>query len=176
LSVLLGVGAIASAIVVSLGVHFVGLPDQGRANGADSGAASTSSAMAGATGQASTGAPAAAATNVKLTVRVTPPNATVYLDGAVLGSGTFEGRVVRSDTPKHIRIEAPHYAPKEETITLDGDTMLSFALERDSGAAAAPGPPRPRPTGAAPEPTAKPAETATPGQKPKRAIDTENPY
>lgn len=125
--------------------------------------------------------------SVKLVVRVTPSDAKILLDGVLLSAGTFEGKVVKVEGAKRIRVEAPGYLSKEETITLSGDVMMSISLERDAKAkdkepqAAAPaGGPRPqRPSDPAP-PAATPAPPSqtplAPGQKPKRTIDSDSPY
>jgi hypothetical protein len=129
---------------------------------------------------------------VKLTVHVTPANAKIYLDDALLSAGHFEGKLVKSDTARRLRVEAAHYLSKEETVTLTGDVMLSFSLEREAPGVA-PGTqyvPRggthptaaPEPqvaTVAAPPPVPVPVPAPAPAptnQKPKRAIDSDSPY
>ena len=137
---------------------------------------------------------------VKLTVHVSPASAKIYLDDALLSAGPFEGKVVKSDKERHLRVEAAHYLSKEETVTLGADVMLSFALEKEAAGAApaAPYVPRggprpsspeaptpvvaaPTPAAVAPAPAPLPAPATTPvpppnGQKPKRAIDSDSPY
>jgi serine/threonine-protein kinase len=76
------------------------------------------------------GAPLAEQGSVKLTVRVTPASAKVYLDGALLSAGAFEGQVARSERVRIIRIEAPHHVSRQETIRLTAETVLSFVLEK----------------------------------------------
>ncbi len=126
--------------------------------------------------------------SIKLVIRVTPNDAKILLDGVLLSAGSFEGKVVKVDGPKRIRVEATGYLPKEETIALSGDVMMSISLERDAKAkdkepqAAAPavGPRPQRPSDPVTPPAATPAPPPqaplAPGQKPKRTIDSDSPY
>ncbi|MFT3771379.1 MAG: serine/threonine-protein kinase [Minicystis sp.] len=193
--VLVAVGGLAAVGVIVLGVRFLApapQPVQVVTVTATSDAApparETAAAPATAPGQDS----------VKLTVRVTPGNAKVYLDDALLGAGPFEGKVVKGDRPRKLRAEAPHHTAKEETVTLTGDVIVSFSLEKEAaapapqpaGAAAArPRPasepqaaaPPPQPAAPPPQPTAAPQPTPAPtpahsGQRPKRTIDADSPY
>lgn len=100
-------------------------------------------------------APSSKAETVSLKVRATPAEAKIYLDGALLGTGSFEGSVPRSTEPRVLRIEADGYQSKEEKLALASDLMTSFALEKlespkpaaSSSATTKPIGPRPRPTG-----------------------------
>jgi serine/threonine-protein kinase len=190
--VLIGIGAVAAVAVIVLGVRFLapGAPPPQPV------AASTGEATAAAREVAApaTVAPAPGQDAVKLTVRVTPANAKIYLDDVLLSAGGFEGKVVKSDKVRKVRAEAAHFAMKEETVTLGGDVMLSFSLEKEAPGATPVGPgPRSRPAAAAaleppaaappaaapapvPAPAATPAPAPTAGQKPKRAIDSDSPY
>ncbi len=126
--------------------------------------------------------------SVKLVIRVTPGDAKILLDGVLLSAGSFEGKVVKVDGAKRVRVEAPGYLAKEETIALSGDVMMSISLERDAKAkdkepqAAAPavGPRPQRPSDPVTPPAATPAPPPqaplAPGQKPKRTIDSDSPY
>jgi serine/threonine-protein kinase len=141
--------------------------------------------------------PAPGQDTVKLTIHVSPPDAKIYLDDALLSAGAFEGKVVRTEQARSVRAEAPHYVSKAETVTLTGDVMLSFSLEKEAAGAAAAPPPAYVPRGGArpaqapeppravapaqlppPQPAAAPAPAPTPTGpvKPKRAIDSDSPY
>jgi hypothetical protein len=181
---LIAIAACAMAVVVVVGVRFLAPTAAAPAVQPDT---SSRSAPASSQGAAAPTViqvvqpPPATADTVKLTIKVSPPNARIFLDDALLSAGPFEGKVVRTDQPKRVRVEAPHHVTKEETISLTGDAMMSFALERE-----APGAPPAPLTHGKPPPTAEPVATQPPtppppaplppGQKPKRAIDQENPY
>jgi serine/threonine-protein kinase len=125
----------------------------------------------------------AAQGSVKLTVRVTPASAKVYLDGALLSAGAFEGQVARSERVRKIRIEAPHYASREEAIRLTAETVLSFVLEKrpEGPAHVAPAPASgvktetPVERGKSAEPAA-PAPKAPAAAPRVRTIDRDSPY
>jgi serine/threonine-protein kinase len=135
-------------------------------------------------------APAPGQEAVKLTIRVHPSNAKIFLDDVLLSAGPFEGKVLKSDKVRRIRAEAAHYVAKEESVSLSSDVMLGFALEREVPGAPPPPvhvgrgrPVAPEPTSqaaspptAAPAPAPAPTPTTAPGQKPKRVIDSESPY
>ena len=101
---------------------------------------------------------------MSLKVRVTPPEAKIFLDGILLGAGSFDGRVVHSESERVLRVEAEGFQTKEEKLSLSSDLMTSLALEKLEPVAPAgpgsgsfkPGVPRTRHTG--------------------RAIDSESPY
>ncbi|APR74772.1 serine/threonine protein kinase [Minicystis rosea] len=188
--VLIAVGVVAAIGVVVLGVRFLAPkpPSQVATS------ATVESAPRAPETAVATAAPDDA---VKLTVRVTPSNAKIYLDGALLSAGPFEGKVVRSDKPRKLRAEAKSHTAREETVTLTGDVMVSLSLDKDTGAATPPPPPPPpgarapatpppaaaTPTPPAPvaappppQPTAAPAAPAHSGARPKRTIDSDSPY
>ncbi len=156
-------------------------------------AAATAPLVAGESQSAAGSTPPPAATSlgeVVLTVRVTPAKAKLFLDGAPLATGSYEGKLRKDGAKHYLRAEAPGFVTQDETITAAGDVLLSLSLEKDSGApavAANPGAaPLPR---AATDKPAPPPITADPvvppppstpglgpGQKPKRAIDSDSPY
>ena len=126
--------------------------------------------VAAATSTAAPAAPSAAPRDptpdaITLTVRPRPAEARVYLDGVLLSTGPFEGKVLRSDKPRIIRVEAEHYLPKQDEIALTGDIVLSFDLEKDDRAPAA----------TAVTPSADRGRRGRPG-RPKRDIDSNSPY
>jgi serine/threonine-protein kinase len=104
--------------------------------------------------------------SVTLKVRVSPDDAKIYLDGVLLGTGSYDGKVERSDGVRVLRIEAEGHQTKEERLALTSDLMTSFALEKlddktATSASATPG--TFRPTGPRPRPTG-------------RGIDSDSPY
>jgi serine/threonine-protein kinase len=193
--VLIGVGAVAAVAVIVLGVRFLAPGAPPPAPVAAGAGEATAVAAPREVPTPAAVAPAAGQDAVKLTVRVSPANAKVYLDDVLLSAGAFEGKVVKSDKVRRVRAEAAHYGSKEETVTLGGDVILAFALEKEAetrapvgpgpgprGRPAAPEPLAAAPPAAAPAPAPVPAPAATPaaaptaGQKPKRAIDSDSPY
>jgi serine/threonine-protein kinase len=116
------------------------------------------------------------AASVSIRVRVSPPEATILLDGERLGRGSYEGEVQRSEAPRVLRVEAEGYEPKEEKVRLTSNLMMSISLQEIPAAApsAATTPPaapvRPLPP-AAPQRPLPPPRTQGP-----RGIDAESPY
>lgn len=179
------VAAAAAAVAVFAGFRLLTPPASPQ--GAPTASALASSAPTPARETAgATAEPAPGQDAVKVTIRVSPPDAKIYLDGVLLSAGAFEGKLVKSAAPRKLRAEAPRHVAKEETVTLASDVMVSFALEKEAGKDAPPpapaGPARPKATAAAeaqPPPAPAPAQTQTPlapGQKPKRKIDSDSPY
>ncbi len=151
------VAAVAGAALVLTLVRLPGPGVDGPGASAAPGEAATSAAPSGAS------AAGPASESISLKVRVSPAEAKIFLDGVLLGAGSFEGRLPRSDKERVLRFEADGYESKEETLAPTADLITSLALERAEAApppsATAPprtGLPRPRPTG--------------------RAIDPESPY
>ncbi len=164
---LIGVAAVAAIAVLGLGVRFL-VP--GGAPPASPGAAPAPSTQAAAPREtAPVPPPAPGQDAVKLTVHVSPPDAKIFLDDALLSAGAFEGKVIKNERPRRLRVEAPHHVSHEETVTLTGDVMLSFALDKEApGAAAPPAVYAPRGGGrpvAAPEPA--PAPRPSPPRLPR---------
>jgi serine/threonine-protein kinase len=193
--VLAAIAGAAALGVIGLGVRFLAPAAQPPQIVT---ATATSDAVSPGRGAAPTVTPAAGQEAVKLTVRVSPASAKVYLDDVLLSAGGFEGKLVKSDQPRKLRAEAAHYASKEEAVTLTGDVIVAFALEKEAAAPATPPPaspgpgPRARPGAeppAAPTPPPAPPPAATPppappvtpttapsGKRPARAIDSANPF
>jgi serine/threonine-protein kinase len=189
------VAVIAVAVAAALGVLVVGVRFLG--SSAPPPAPARPAEQAAAPPVVTALPPAPGQDAIKLIVRVTPASAKIFLDDALLSAGSFEGKVVKSDKPRKIRVESEHYLSKSETVELQGDVMLSLALEKDSGAAPATPPPvsptwRGRPAAAAPAPEPAAAPPPTPAAAPpppaaaapaptqtgktKRAIDTSSPF
>ena len=123
-------------------VAFIVRPRDTRSGAAASGSAS---ATAGAAGVASTAAGAAgiasdaprAPRGTKLTVRTTPPGATVFLDGEAVtlaADGTLERPA--GETHK-LRVEAAGFAPDERTLTFDSERIVDVRLARGNKGTAA---------------------------------------
>jgi serine/threonine-protein kinase len=130
------------------------------------------SAAAAGTSHADATQASSEADSVTLKVKVTPPDAKIYLDGVLLGAGSFDGKVRRGGEGRVLRIEADGYAPQEEKVALTADLMTSFALlkaEAETPAVSASA--AVRPTG--PGPGGRPFPTARPTGRP---IDSESPY
>ncbi|WP_437610414.1 serine/threonine-protein kinase [Sorangium sp. So ce834] len=115
---------------------------------------------------------------VRLVVRVSPAEARLFLDGAPLSRGDYQGQLVKDGREHVVRAEAPGFLAQEETITAKSDLVVKLALERDPGA------PRGKPAPIARStPAIAPAPAATPppapprgGERPGRGIDLESPY
>ncbi|AUX28538.1 MULTISPECIES: serine/threonine-protein kinase [Sorangium] len=115
---------------------------------------------------------------VRLVVRVSPAEARLFLDGAPLSRGDYQGQLVKDGREHVVRAEAPGFLSQEEKITAKSDLVVKLALERDPGA------PRGKPAPIARStPAIAPAPAATPppapprgGERPGRGIDLESPY
>ncbi|MEZ4297110.1 MAG: protein kinase [Polyangiaceae bacterium] len=137
---------------------------------------------------------------VALAVEVTPAEARVLLDDAVLSTGNYEGKLPRDGRVYKLRVEAPGYTSRVELVTPTKDVKLSIALEKDrtdtapppdsTASAAADSPSEKKPAYGRPWPTAPATTSAAPiaekpaddgmkrqsAPKPSRTLDTENPY
>ncbi|WP_437968301.1 serine/threonine-protein kinase [Sorangium sp. So ce260] len=134
-----------------------------------------------------TAPPAAAAPSpqqeeVRLVVRVSPAEARLFLDGAPLSSGGYEGQLAKDGRVRVVRAEAPGFLAQEEKITAKSDLVVKLALERDPIALQGRSAPIARSTPASTA-TAAAAPTAAPppapprrDEKPGRGIDLESPY
>src|SRR4029079_17676 len=130
---------------------------------------------------------------VKIEIRVSPSNATLWIDEAELGGNPFGGNYRKDSDVHHVRASAPGHVTKIVAITFDSNTKLDLSLERLQ-----PTPDRPtRPTQVRPStPTLPPVEVARPpdpqraqaprpapqpdidpagGNKPLRTIDPKQP-
>ncbi|HTJ85210.1 MAG TPA: serine/threonine-protein kinase [Polyangiaceae bacterium] len=167
-SALLAAAAGLTLAVVLGGVLVVKLVKSSDRTAASGHAAASDAAAASAAPTASSDAEAA---SVTLKVRTSVPDAKIYLDDVLLGAGSFDGKVPRSDARHVLRVEAEGHEPKEETISLGSDLMTSFALEKvdaSASSAAASAKPLPTPPGF-PQGRPRPQPTG-------RGIDSESPY
>lgn len=118
------------------------------------------------------------ASRVKLTIRVTPKEAKVYLGGALLSTGPFEGLVAQSTEPTIVRVEAEGYRTKEDRVILTADLVMSLDLlpAEDPAQSAARSADKPSPNklpSPAPKPEPEPSQKRPP---PRRDIDPDSPY
>jgi serine/threonine-protein kinase len=154
------VAATAMVVVVALGIRFLIHAPVGAASGPEPRASSQPSASVSAPA-APQDAPAGA---VKLVIRARPADARVYLDEVLISTGPFEGKVLRSDKYRLVRVEAEGYQPKEEEVVIGTDLVLSFDLEK----AERPAPGKPGPGGK--------RQAPPPSGKPLHDIDQDSPY
>lgn len=131
---------------------------------------------------------------VDIEVRVTPEDATVTIDGAVVTGNPFRGKFVRGEAVRRIRASAPGFVAKTHAIAFNANVKLDLSLERKGrpapqvsakqarpaqrpAEAARPADPPPAPAVRADPPPA-PAADVSPsgGTKPRRPIDPSNPY
>jgi hypothetical protein len=139
---------------------------------------------------------------VKVEIRATPPNATLWIDDAELASNPFGGNYRKDNDVHHVRASAPGHVTKIVALTFDANTKLDLSLERIEPTAPVASSPRsssqvraaspqpvietPRASDPAPAPSSPPpsaARAASPaevdpagGKKPVRTIDPINPY
>jgi serine/threonine-protein kinase len=177
-AILGGAGIIASVIVV-VGLRFFSPVAAPPSAPVPQGPASEAQAMSAPKATASAIA-IAALEPIHIKVRVSPAKAQIFLDDAPMATGSYEGTLPRDGKTHRVRAEAAGFAAKEETITASSDALVAFSLDRET---AAPGPATPRDRAVQPTPTPTPVAAPTPtdttlapGQKPKRAIDSDSPY
>ncbi len=106
----------------------------------------------------------AVSADVHMRIAMTPPTATVSVDGVALT--TPSDAILPRDTRDHVvRVEAPGFEPHVETVRFDNDLALSVALVAVHRAATAPPPsarPTPPPQRWWPPPAATPAKPPPP--------------
>jgi serine/threonine-protein kinase len=130
---------------------------------------------------------------VDVVVRVSPPSATIAIDGVAVPTNPFHARYAKDALVHHVMVSADGYDSKLEDVSFASDLSIDVSLDRK-----APPPqrwvapaPAPRPTKhAASTPAASPAaspDTPAPaparadiaptgGRPPLRPITTSNPY
>jgi serine/threonine-protein kinase len=131
---------------------------------------------------------------VKIEIRVSPSNASLWIDDAELSGNPFGGNYRRDSDVHHVRASAPGHVTKIVAITFDSNTKLDLSLERlqptpdrpsrpQQVRPATPQPPQnevartPDPQRAqAPRPAPQPEIDPAGGNKPLRNIDPNNPY
>jgi len=136
---------------------------------------STSVSTVGSTGAAPTAAP-----EITIAFNSKPDQVTLSIDDGPERSTPFVLRVPADDKPHAVRASAHGYRDRQLSVAFDRDQQIAVTLEPTSGSArnarrlaGAPAPP--------PEQTAAPAHHG-PGdlpalvQKPRRALDSDNPF
>jgi hypothetical protein len=77
-------------------------------------------------------APASELQEVRLSVRVRPSGATLYLDSQQLGTSPYEGMLPAETGRKVIRAEAAGFKTATREVTLDRDIDLVLVLEKEA--------------------------------------------
>jgi eukaryotic-like serine/threonine-protein kinase len=108
------------------------------------------------------------ASRVALNVRVSPPEARIFLDGAPLDSNPFAGVFPADGALHQIKIQAPGYMTRNQTIKLDQDTILELSLVAAE--------PVTEVAGAAPARKGQWPQTMGAPGKARRSLDVKNPY
>ncbi|MEO5731568.1 MAG: PEGA domain-containing protein, partial [Byssovorax sp.] len=102
-------------------------------------------------------------------IRALPQESRIYLDGELLDGNPYAGVLTADNALHHLRIEAPGFISRNQTIKLEQDSTLEMSLIAESPRAAealtAPVAYKPSGTGR--------LETPTKG---KRSLDSRNPY
>jgi serine/threonine protein kinase len=126
---------------------------------------------------------AASAASVSVTLRASPSEARLFLDGQPLVSNPFVGRFAKDDGTHVLRAEANGYAPHETKVTLATDGYFETTLHHRGAATSEPpaghsGVARADdvvPQDPASAAAASPSGSSRPPQK-KRAVDRNDPY
>jgi serine/threonine protein kinase len=145
-------------------------------------AAAAASASAAASESAS--ASASRDPQIEFTIKASPPEARIVIDGTPFPSNPATGKHVRDGAIHLVRVEAPGYSTREEALTFDRSVLVSIALhpaESPAPSPSAPPPPNVVSTTRAGQarPPARPAAPSRPGQArptPGGKLDSENPY
>jgi serine/threonine-protein kinase len=130
--------------------------------------AASSAASVVATPAAPAPAEAPIRVTITLTIRVTPPQATLQLDGAELPTNPFHSAVPKDSIVHKLTASAPGYATEERLLQFDEDGIIDLVLKRGRARPAAPG--------------ATNDEAPAPGgdlkkvRHPTRSLDEEDPY
>jgi serine/threonine-protein kinase len=111
---------------------------------------------------------------VTITLRATPAEARFRIDDGAAIDNPSMATFPKDAAPHRVRIEAPGHASETRTITFDHDAVVDVTLTADAPASSA------KPTYVAPRVAAPPTEKHTPPTpptaKPKRQIDTSDPW
>jgi serine/threonine-protein kinase len=126
----------ALVLVAIAAVAFVIRPRVTRSDASTSGLTPPGSLDSGATATP-IAATAEAPRMTKLSVRITPPGATVFLDGEAQTLGP-DGALERPAGETHkLRVEAAGFAPDERTLTFDAERVVDVRLARGKATTAA---------------------------------------
>ena len=110
--------------------------------------------------------------DVELNIGASPPDARLFLDDRPLESNPYKGNLPGDAKPHQLRVEARGYATQSRSITLDRNVVLELALQKEGSAER---PIAPVVRGALPTPPVDDGMTR-PAVKPRRTLDTSNPY
>lgn len=179
--VLLG-GAVVAAIAFGLRSPHV---EEAEASKAVASVPVVAIPTATATAAPSSSAPTTNTVNVR--IRVSPPNATLSIDGATVPGNPYVGTFPRGTATHSLRAIAPGYLPKAEDMSFEEDTAVDLSLERQPQVVYRRGQavsqPQATPVAApapAPAPNPSPAQATdinpNGGHAPRRTIDPNNPY
>ncbi|MFO0661775.1 MAG: serine/threonine-protein kinase [Polyangiaceae bacterium] len=118
-------------------------------------------------------AEAAPATEIQLSIKVSPPDAKLSLDGAPLPSNPYRATHRRDTAVHQLVIEAPGYVTRVQDLVLDKDVLLELMLQRvETGPTSV--------TSASPATSGKSGSsvvgTSRPDPKKKPVLDDTNPY
>ncbi|MEO5726594.1 MAG: serine/threonine-protein kinase [Byssovorax sp.] len=116
--------------------------------------------------------PPPAVAQIEISIAASPPEARIFLDDRPLERNPFKGTLPVDAGPHQLRIEARGHATQSKSITLDRNLVLELALQKDVGAEKLPG----RLPAPASAPAADNDAMTRPGVKPRRTLDTSNPY
>jgi serine/threonine protein kinase len=72
---------------------------------------------------------------VAVTIGVRPLTARIFLDGALVSTGYYKGKLAKDGREHRIRVEAPGYLPVEQPIAASGAVIVNLSLERQSAPA-----------------------------------------
>jgi eukaryotic-like serine/threonine-protein kinase len=123
-----------------------------------------------------------------VTIRVSPPNAQIFLDSAAVGQAPFDATFPLTSDPHTVRVIAAGYVPKTESVVFgSSEVSLSISLERSGGGVVfVPVPVAAKPTKPAPTTVAAGSTSVAPapatdidprgGKLPKREVDPNDPY
>jgi hypothetical protein len=111
---------------------------------------------------------------VTLSIKASPPEAHVFLDGQPLPSNPFRGQRARDPGIHQLTIDAPGYISRVQDLTLDKDVMLELVLQR---AELTPAIDASAKSGASTGAGGRPSNDARPEKKSKKqTLDGTNPY
>jgi serine/threonine-protein kinase len=135
---------------------------------------------------------------VDLVVRVSPPSATISIDGLAVPTNPFHARYGKDSVVHHVLLSAPGYDAKLEDVSFANDVAIDVSLDRRQAtvSATSPAPPprfvpvpsaraarrgaasasAPSPSAEASAPTSRSDVAPGGGRVPLRPIATSNPY
>jgi hypothetical protein len=125
-------------------------------------------------------APSAQEATIEFTIRASPPEAKIFVDGMAMPANPASGKRPRDGALHTVRIEAPGFDTREETVAFERSVLINIELRPAPAegpaptVAAATSPPRAGPRRPPPAPAPRPARPHPPPAKP--IVDPENPY